>query len=681
MAENKIETELLSQIKEVLLTFPKYWEEDVLLRNKVAEDLRNYNQELIEALLSNQLVKDTYSITLNSTNIFKIEEFISMLRYKNYWENSYTKYSNEIGLTSEGKYLNYNTDVVLDFPHKDSVLEGGMTKEDQGKEEIYYHNVLAKEEIDTLLSSKVFTNIKKYNEDGEHDITEFSNKDNFIIKGNNLVALNSLKERYENKIKMIYIDPPYNTGGDSFKYNDTFNHSSWLTFMKNRLDISKKLLKNNGIIFVQCDDNEQAYLKVLMDNIFGRDNFINVITIKTKIGGVSGSSEGKSIRDATEFINVYANNKEEVSINQINTYVPLYEHIERYREEGKSWKYTSIITELSGKKFLKRKGNYTYYSYDKFESKSVSAYAKENNITEEEVYNNNANKIFRTTNAQSSVRETVIEDTLEEPYEVVGLEYYPIKGKNKNKLTEILYKNPNRNMFMFLSDVSEIIDGKAYYSETITTLWEDIQYNNLSKEGKVDFTNGKKPEVLIKRIIDLATEPKDIILDFFMGSGTTPAVAHKMNRQYIGIEQMDYIDSITVPRLQKVINGEKNGISKDVDWKGGGSFVYAELASLNERYIKDIQQASNEAQLEKVLSTMKENAYLNFKVDLERVSSKDKGYNALSLEEKKEVLIQVLDMNQLYLSYSEIEDEQYKIPQDVKAFNHSFYQKEGVKDE
>jgi adenine-specific DNA-methyltransferase len=154
-----------------------------------------------------------------------------------------------------------------------------------------------------------------------------------------------------------------------------------------------------------------------------------------------------------------------------------------------------------------------------------------------------------------------------------------------------------------------------------------------------------------------------------------------MSRQYIGIEQMDYIDSITVPRLQKVINGEKNGISKDVDWKGGGSFVYAELASLNERYVKDIQQASSEAELERVLSTMKESAYLNFKVDLERVSSKDKGYNALSLEEKKEVLIQVLDMNQLYLSYSEIEDEQYKIPEDIKVFNHSFYQKEGVKDE
>lgn len=276
MSDNKVETELLSQIKEVLLKFPKYWEKDVLLRNKVAEDLRNYNQELIEALLSNQLVKDTYSITLNSTNIFKIEEFISMLRYKNYWENSYTKYSNKIGLTSEGKYLNYNTDVVLDFPHKDSVLEGGMTKEDQGKKEIYYHNVLAKEEIDTLLSPKVLTNIKKYDKNGEHDIDDFTDKDNLIIRGNNLIALNSLKERYENKIKMIYIDPPYNTGGDSFKYNDKFNHSTWLTFMRNRLNLAKKLLSKEGSIWINLDHNESHYLKVLADEIF-EDGRIHII--------------------------------------------------------------------------------------------------------------------------------------------------------------------------------------------------------------------------------------------------------------------------------------------------------------------------------------------------------------------------------------------------------------------
>ncbi len=571
MAENKIETELLSQIKEVLLKFPKYWEKDVLLRNKVAEDLRNYNQELIEALLSNQLVKDTYSISLNSTNIFKIEEFISMLRYKNYWENSYTKYSNEIGLTSEGKYLNYNTDVVLDFPHKDSVLEGGMTKEDQGKKEIYYHNVLAKEEIDTLLSPKVLTNIKKYDKNGKHDIDDFTDQDNLIIKGNNLIALHSLKERYENKIKMIYIDPPYNTGNDSFKYNDKFNHSTWLAFVKNRLEIAYSLLSQDGSIYIQIDNNEVHYLKVLMDEIFGENNFQREIIWVLK--GVSG--------------------------------------------------YKSMINNFV-------RGHETILFYSKSSEFSF-------------------NKQYL-------------------PYSEAQLKRFTKKDKDGRT-----YKPITKTRRMYLDEAKGI---------PISDVWDDIAsfQTVVNAQERVGF-NTQKPEKLIQRIIDSSSNKGDIILDFFMGSSTTQAVAHKMGRQYIGIEQMDYINTVSVPRLQKVIEGEQGGVSKDVDWKGGGGFVYAELASLNERYVKDIQQASNEAELEKVLSTMKESAYLNFKVDLERVSSKDEGYHARSLEEKKEVLIQVLDMNQLYLSYSEIEDEQYKIPEDVKAFNHSFYQKEGVQDE
>ena len=571
MAENKIETELLSQIKEVLLKFPKYWEKDVLLRNKVAEDLRNYNQELIEVLLSNQLVKDTYSISLNSTNIFKIEEFISMLRYKNYWENSYTKYSNEIGLTSEGKYLNYNTDVVLDFPHKDSVLEGGMTKEDQGKKEIYYHNVLAKEEIDTLLSPKVLTNIKKYDKNGKHDIDDFTDQDNLIIKGNNLIALHSLKERYENKIKMIYIDPPYNTGNDSFKYNDKFNHSTWLAFVKNRLEIAYSLLSQDGSIYIQIDNNEVHYLKVLMDEIFGENNFQREIIWVLK--GVSG--------------------------------------------------YKSMINNFV-------RGHETILFYSKSSEFSF-------------------NKQYL-------------------PYSEAQLKRFTKKDKDGRT-----YKPITKTRRMYLDEAKGI---------PISDVWDDIAsfQTVVNAQERVGF-NTQKPEKLIQRIIDSSSNKGDIILDFFMGSSTTQAVAHKMGRQYIGIEQMDYINTVSVPRLQKVIEGEQGGVSKDVDWKGGGGFVYAELASLNERYVKDIQQASNEAELEKVLSTMKESAYLNFKVDLERVSSKDEGYHALSLEERKEVLIQVLDMNQLYLSYSEIEDEQYKIPEDIKVFNHSFYQKEGVKDE
>ena len=619
MSDNKVETELLSQIKEILLKFPKYWEKDVLLRNKVAEDLRNYNQELIEALLSNKLVKDTYSITLDSTNIFKIEEFISMLRYKNYWENSYTKYSNEIGLTSEGKYLNYNTDVVLDFPHKDNILEGGMTKEDQGKKEIYYHNVLAKEEIDTLLSPKVLANIKKYDKNGEHDIDDFTDQDNLIIKGNNLVALHSLKERYENKIKMIYIDPPYNTGGDSFKYNDRFNHSTWLTFIKNRLEIAHNLLNEEGVLFISLDDKEAHYCKVLADQIFGKENFIADICHKSR----ASVSNDKIISSSHNHLLMFAKNE---------------------RNIFKSKQEYGIDPDLTG---FNQKDNFGEYRLVPVDGPGG---AKKGNPF----------------------------------YEILGIQGYWRFSKAKMLELYDQGKVVKKGNSLYQKYYKEQAKSKR---KTITTWWDEnfltsTATSDLKKifEDEDVFSNPKN-ENLLKRIIEFTTKKHDIILDFFMGSSTTQAVAHKMGRQYIGIEQMDYINTVSVPRLQKVIEGEQGGISKDVDWKGGGSFIYAELASLNERYVKDIQQASNESELEKVLSTMKESAYLNFKVDLERVSSKDEGYNARSLEEKKEVLIQVLDMNQLYLSYSEIEDEQYKIPEDVKTFNHSFYQKEGVKDE
>ncbi|EMQ3454435.1 site-specific DNA-methyltransferase, partial [Escherichia coli O53:H51] len=198
-----------------------------------------------------------------------------------YWANSFTKYRNKVGLTSEGKYLDYSSDVVLDFPFKDCVLEGGMTKEEQGKDEVYYNEIIAKDEIDNLFSAKILKNARRYDNDGvKENITNFNYEDNLIIKGNNLIALHSLKVRYAGKIKLIYIDPPYNTGSDSFQYNDTFNHSTWLTFMKNRLEIARELLSNDGVIFVQCDDNEQAYLKVLMDSCFGKQNFIDTFVWK-----------------------------------------------------------------------------------------------------------------------------------------------------------------------------------------------------------------------------------------------------------------------------------------------------------------------------------------------------------------------------------------------------------------
>ncbi|MCF9047460.1 site-specific DNA-methyltransferase [Acinetobacter nectaris] len=683
-----MDTALIQTLKTIFKQFPEFWNGEDLQRSLVIDAIQKKEAQVIKALVSSEKIKSIYATDIDGMLIFDFDKLTSLLKYKEYWANSFTKYRNKVGLTSEGKYLDYSSDVVLDFPFKDCVLEGGMTKDDQKEnDEIYYNEVIARDEIDRLFSPKVFTNSKRYTKDGvEENITEFNDQDNLIIKGNNLIALHSLKERYEGKVKLIYIDPPYNTGTDSFKYNDRFNHSTWLTFMKNRLLIAKELLSNDGFIFVQCDDNEQAYLKVLMDEIFGRNQFLNVVTVKTKIGGVSGSSEGKSLRDATEFINIFSKEKTSVELNPVYTKTEVNQFIENYKDEGKSWKYTQVLISLGEKILLEEKESWKYYHYPYAETTSVVSYCTKNSISTDEVFTKYANQVYRTTNAQSSVRARIINDLANITNGIVSIEYVPQKGKNKNKLTEIFYNGSNKDMFMFLSDMLLLEKNKYYYLQKVNTLWDDIQYNNLNKEGGyVEFANGKKPEALIKKIVELSTNEKDIILDFHLGSGTTCAVAHKMSRRYIGIEQMDYINDITVPRLQKVIEGEQGGISKTVNWQGGGSFVYTELMELNYLFIHQIEQAKNTEELLKIFDVMKAEAHLNYQVALDQVLSTEHeidgvdhfvSFNDLELSKQKQLLIEVLDKNQLYVNASEMDDENLAISESDKAFTTSFYQKD-----
>ena len=392
---------------------------------------------------------------------------------------------------------------------------------------------------------------------------DFDNTENLYIEGDNLEVLKLLQETYLGKIKMIYIDPPYNTGND-FVYEDDFAqsteeylensgqydedgnrlvknldsngrfHTNWLNMMYPRLKIAKDLLTDDGVIFAHIDDNEVENLGKLCNDVFGEDNFINIITVKTKIGGVSGSSEGKSLKDVTEFIWVYAKNKNELLLKPVYNHIPLFDRIQSYLDEGKSWKYTSIITKLEGKVLLKRdeKHDMNFYGYTTLETQSISSYAKENGISEQDVYNRYADKIFRTTNAQSSVRQTVIKETKGFEYPMFSCEYVPIKGKNEGKKIEILYKSGStddqRNMVMFLSDVVKKIDGVYYYLDKVSSLWDDIDYNNLTKEGDIEFANGKKPIKLLQRIINLATEDDSYVLDFFSGSAST---AHAVVQQ------------------------------------------------------------------------------------------------------------------------------------------------------
>ncbi len=652
----------------------------------VINKAQNFDEELLELLLTNDELKSKFFKTVANATVFNQSLFIQFLEQKNYLNDSYTQYKNKVGLTIDNKFLKQRNEVSLVWPFKDCILEGGQSREEDKREEIFFNEILAQDEITQLLDPKVLTNAKRFDvstgstQVGEWPFNKFNRNadgtitDNLIIKGNNLLALHTLKEEFAGKVKLIYIDPPYNTGNDGFKYNDSFNHSTWLTFMKNRLLVARELLKKDGVIFIQCDDNEQAYLKVLMDEVFGRENSLNIITVKTKIGGVSGSSEGKSLRDATEFILLYSKDKNLVELNPVFIKTQVNQYVNEYKESGKSWKYTQVLISLEDRILIKEEKNYHLYHYPNAKTTSIRQFAEEMKLNEDEVYTKYPNKIYRTTNAQSSVRTRVINEMDNFSKGIVSIEYTPQKGKNASNKIEVFYNASNKDMFMFLSEMLSEEKNDYYYLQKINTLWEDIQYNNLNKEGGyIEFANGKKPEILIQRVIELTTQENDIVLDYHLGSGTTASVAHKMNRQYIGIEQMDYIETVAVERLKKVIDGEQGGISKSVNWKGGGSFIYLELKKYNQTFIDQIASASSATELLKIWELMKEKSFLNYNVDIKKQDKHIEEFKALELAQQKQHLCELLNKNQLYVNRSAINDERFKCTEEEKSLNHDFY--------
>ncbi|MFP3089368.1 site-specific DNA-methyltransferase [Treponema sp. TIM-1] len=408
--------------------------------------------------------------------------------------------------------------------------------------------------------------------------------DNRLIFGDNLLALKALEQEFTGKVKCVYIDPPYNTGSAFEHYDDGIEHSIWLGLMRDRLELLKKLLSKDGCILVQIDANEMAYLKLIMDEIFGRPNLINVINCKTKIAGVSGSHLGNSLQDNVEYILFYAKDAYQFKLNVIpQKQQELMKYIQDMEDDGKSWKYTSVMESMDSGEYISDiiAGNGDIIRLYKHKDVIVSSikhiadkYCK-GNIRD--TYYKYINKIFRTTNAQTSIRTKVIEATKNIKNDYFSIEYIPTKGKNAGRLTRFYYKNDN--LIAWLKDVV-VKNGNNYIKlDNMGNLWDDIQYNNLTKEGGVQFPNGKKPEVLVSRIIDMCTGKGDLVLDSFAGSGTTGAVAHKMGRRWIMVELGEHCHTHIIPRLKKVIDGEDpGGVTEAADWKGGGGFRYYRLA-------------------------------------------------------------------------------------------------------
>ena len=482
-----------------------------------------------------------------------------MINNREFLPDSYTRYKNKIGLVDgKGDFISASNDVELVFPYKDCVLEGGQTKEDQKRKEIFYNVTLAPDEVDRLLLPKVFTSAITYSGNGKTASQQY-NGENLVIKGNNLLSIASLLKKYEGKIKLIYIDPPYNTGSDSFSYNDSFNRSAWLTFMKNRLMVAKKLLAPEGAIYVQLDYHQVHYAKVLMDEIFGEENFQREII--WRIGWLSG-----------------------------------------YKTADKNW--------------IRNHDTILFYSKDNSRLQFIKNY-----IPREE---------FKSIAAGNAER-------------------YPIEDVW------------NGNEYDDLNSIAIV----SFSGETVSKM--------LNPQDEV---KGQKSEKLIERIIKAHTAEGDIVLDFFGGTGTTAAVAMKTGRRFIICEQLDRHIDISVRRLCKVIEGEQSGISRRNDWQGGGSFVYCELAKLNQKYVDRIQSISDDDSIAEIWSEMQATGFISSKIDPKAIDPEADDFKALSLDNKKRLLIELLDLNQLYVNYCDIDDETFAVSEADKAFTKSFYGEE-----
>lgn len=614
--------------------------EGELLRNAVYEAAMQMDASLIKLLYSNETTKARFFTDVDGIAVFDKVGFGWVINNREFLPDSYTRYKNKIGLVNQkGDYISASNDVELVFPYKDCVLEGGQTKEDQKRSEIFYNETLAPNEVDRLLGPKILSNANRYTANGKDKVSSFSNDENLIIKGNNLLSISSLLVRYEGKIKLVYIDPPYNTGGDAniFSYNNTFNHSTWLTFMKNRLSVAKRLMRQDGFIVVAIDHFELFYLGALMDEMFGKDNRVGLITVQHN---PKGRNFTKWFSANCEYMLVYA---KDVSIAAFNE-IAIDDEIRAtftLQDEGDSRKYRLEPFMRSRTETLRE--NKPDFWYPLYVSQDLS----------------------------------IITRTRIEGYH----EVYPIAPNGKEatwiNLPETFDEKNAIGWFVAKREDEKIVIYRKYYEQQIfKNVWIDKKYQsefngtNLLKDliGKNKFSYPKSLYAVVD-IIKIMSSNNDIVLDFFGGSGTTAhAVLHankeqNMKRRFILCEQLDEHIEIMHKRMQAVL--KKENIND--------SFVGCDLLKLNQIYADDIQVAEDEAALVSIWHEMIETGFISCKVDPKSIDTGAEDFKALSLENKKKLLMELLDKNQLYVNYCDMDDETFAISEEDKAFTKSFY--------
>ncbi len=614
-----------------------------LIKNSIVEAALALQPNLIKLLLGNDELSANFFSDVEGVKVFDKVKFQRFVMNKSFLADSYTAYKNKIGLTDEdGRFLSESREVVLSWPYKDCVLEGGQTKEDAKRDEIFWSETLAPDEVNRLTEPKAFTGFKRYDKNGEYAVEHLQDTDNLLIRGNNLLALYSLRKKFAGCIKLIYIDPPYyfskNKPGDSFCYNSNFKLSTWLVFMRDRLLVANDLLTNDGVLLCHIKEDAIHWLKVLMEELFGIENFVETFIWRNTD---NPDSLSKKSRSSVEYIVCFEKRKDTsrgyTGKETENGDAPLLNSGNSIHE---------LVFPVGSIRF-----NIPDRVYSKGQLERVEL------VTDVVVVNHlNSNEVRL--KGEFKWGQQMLD-------EEIALGTYFIVKSNK---FSIRFQRPQGTTM-----APEKYFDEQYLSKAIGVGTNEDASTHLRNMG-INFSFSK-PESVVAYFVRAVTKENDWVMDFFVGSGTTAAVALKMKRHFIAVDQMDYIETETIKRLQKTIEGEQGGISQAVNWQGGGSFVYCELAKANDEFVEKIQTAKTTEVLKDIWTQMKETGFLNYKIDIATIDANVSDFEALSIDDQKRFLIECLDKNLLYIPFSDINSEEYAISDEDKRLTKEFYKK------
>jgi adenine-specific DNA-methyltransferase len=650
----------------------------------------NYDEDLIDLLLNNEESRDRFFLKIKDVYVFKTNDFKFFIE-EHKVDNSFTKYKNRIGLTDGRKFLKDTNDVVLDFPYKDCVLEGGQSTEEgldnyyewqkatlkdkldedcnkikdgrknikeidvpghyeqttTKRKEIFYNRVLAHDEIDRLFDEKALVNWKRFTKDGvstslnDLKIRRDENgtiKENMIIKGNNLLALHSLKKQFAGKVKLIYIDPPYNppSQNNTFIYNNNFNKSTWLTFMKNRFEISKKLLTDDGVLIVAIDENEVHTLGIMINQVF-KEYENHCITIVHNPRGVIGTNFSYTHEYA---FFIFPKGKKIIGRRKI-------------KEEDVDWRGLRD----NGGESLRTDAKNCFYSIivDKCTEQVIDfgEVCKSHIHPPINIHKGDFVKIY--------------------PVDKNGIERkWRYARQSVDEIKHLLRVKNNKGVY-------DIQMGKDF--GTYRTVWNDKRYdaneygtkivNSLVNDNTFSFPKS------LWNVYDciyavVGNDKNALVLDYHAGSGTTAHAVLELNkeddgnRKFILVEQMDYINTVTCPRVKKVM--EKENIDD--------SFLYFELAKWNEKAKEEILNCKSLKELEVLFDKLYDTYFLNYNLKIKEFKEKvikEENFKNLPLDKQKEMFITMLDNNQMYVQKSEMEDAKYGISTEDQKMTEEFY--------